>query len=386
MAAPLDGLRVLDFSTLVPGPLATLILAEAGADVVKVERPAGGDIMREYEPKFGTASSNFALLNRGKRSITADLRSDAGLERVLSLALEADVVVEQFRPGVMRRLRLSYEDIVAENPSVVYCSVTSFGQEGERAMKAAHDLNFMAMTGALSLVSKQDGTPSMPITPFGDIAAGSFPAVVNILLALFSARATGRGTHLDISMSDNLFTYLYWALGEGWSSGDWPAPNSGLVTGGTPRYGLYETSDGRFVAAAPLEQQFWEEFCELVGVETRLQTEQADHGEVRRAVAAGIAARTANHWERMFEGRDVCCTVVRTLEEAVRDPYFVARGVFSREVADPSGELTMPALPVPLDEQLRNAETLRRYPDTDDPDIRWLSRESANGGDRQWPV
>lgn len=373
MNAPLEGVRVLDFSTLVPGPLATLILAEAGADVVKVERPGEGDLMRSYEPKLGVASSNFALLNRGKRTVTADLRSADGFARVHDLAVEADVIVEQFRPGVMDRLGLSYGHIAAANPEVVYCSITSFGQEGERALQAAHDLNFMALTGALSLVADRDGKPPLPITPFGDIAGGSYPAVVNILLGLLAARSTGHGTHIDVSMTDNLFTFLYWALGEGWSSGEWPAPNDGLVAGGTPRYGLYATSDNRYVAAAPLEDQFWDRFCDLVDLDVPLRRPDANQDEIRTAVSDRISSHPAAHWDEKFKGHDVCCTVVRTVEEATSDPFFALRGIFSREVTDPTGQLVIPALPVPLDADLRDSATRRSYPESGSEEISWLA-------------
>ena len=203
---PLKGIRVLDFSTLLPGPLATLILAEAGAEVIKIERPGRGDEMRTYEPKFGPDSVNFALLNRGKRSIAIDLKAPAALEKLKPLIESADVVVEQFRPGVMDKLGLGYEAFAALNPRIVYCALTGYGQHGPRADVAAHDLNYVAESGMLMLTNGADGAPVLPAALVADIAAGTYPAVINILFALRERDRTGKGCKLDVAMADNLFT------------------------------------------------------------------------------------------------------------------------------------------------------------------------------------
>ncbi|MGZ5147730.1 MAG: CaiB/BaiF CoA transferase family protein, partial [Burkholderiales bacterium] len=216
---PLKGVRVLDFSTLLPGPLATLILAEAGAEVIKIERPGRGDEMRSYEPRFGTDSVNFAMLNRGKRSIAIDLKQPDARDTLKPLLETADVIVEQFRPGVMDRLGLGYEALRAINPRIVYCAVTGYGQHGPRADVAAHDLNYVAESGMLSLTAGSDGAPVLPAALVADIAGGTYPAVINILLALREADRTGIGCKLDIAMADNLFTLMYWGLGNGHVAG-----------------------------------------------------------------------------------------------------------------------------------------------------------------------
>src|SRR5687768_8746098 len=195
---PLEGIRVLDFSTLLPGPLATLLLAEAGAEVIKIERPGTGDEMRSYTPKFGTDSVNFALLNRGKRSIAIDLKAQNAVSRLRPLLEKADVIVEQFRPGVMDRLGLGYEAASALNPRVVYCSITGYGQSGPRAQTAAHDLNYIAETGMLALSAGPDGVPVLPPALIADISGGAYPAVMNILLALRACEKSGRGCKLDV--------------------------------------------------------------------------------------------------------------------------------------------------------------------------------------------
>ena len=219
---PLAGVRVLDFSTLLPGPLATLILAEAGAEVIKIERPGRGDEMRSYVPKFGADSVNFAMLNRGKKSIAIDLKDAAAREALLPLLREADVVVEQFRPGVMDRLGLGYEALAQINPRIIYCAITGYGQTGPRAHVAAHDINYVAESGMLSLAAGEGGAPIVPPALIADIGGGTYPAVINILLALRARDTSGKGCKLDIAMGDNLFTFLYWAMGNGLAAGEWP--------------------------------------------------------------------------------------------------------------------------------------------------------------------
>lgn len=338
---PLEGVKVLDFSTLLPGPMCTLLLADAGADVIKIER-AQGDEMRSYVPKFGTDSVNFALLNRGKKSVVADLKSPEVRAKIEQLLREADVVVEQFRPGVMARLGLGYEDVAKINPGIIYCSITGYGQHGPYSRIAAHDLNYQAQAGMLSLAADDSGKPVVPAVLTADLAGGAYPAVMNILLALRQRDRSGQGCHLDISMADNLFTLMYWGLGNGWTAGDWPKPAGDLVTGGSPRYQIYETSDGQFLAAAPLEDKFWGNFLALIGAPEL--SDDSDAVTVREKVAAIIRTRPAEAWLAIFEGHDTCVSQVIDLRQASQDPHFQARGVFKRTLRAANGE-TIPALP-----------------------------------------
>ena len=357
---PLAGIRVIDFSTLLPGPLASLLLAEAGAEVIKIERPGRGDEMRSYRPKLGADSVNFALLNRGKRSIAIDLKAEGALDRLRPLLQKADVVLEQFRPGVMDRLGLGYEALKALNPRIVYCALTGWGQTGPKSDVAAHDLNYVAESGMLALAAGADGAPVVPAALVADIAGGTYPAVMNILLALRERDRTGVGCKLDIAMADNLFSFLYWAVGNGLAAGQWPRPGAELVTGGSPRYNIYRTADGRYLAAAPLEQKFWENFCALIGLDARFRDDQGQEAATRQAVAQRIAARDSAHWEQTFAGQDVCCSIVRSMEEALRDPHFAARGIFARALV--SGSDSIPALPVPIAEHFRAESPQAGYP------------------------
>lgn len=351
---PLEGIRILDFSTLLPGPLASLILAEAGAEVIKIERPGRGDEMRSYVPRFGEDSVNFALLNRGKRSIAIDLKAPGAKETLHPLIASADVIIEQFRPGVMERLGLGYKALRAINPRLVYCAITGYGQNGLRADTAGHDLNYMAECGLLSLSVGADGAPVLPPALIADIAGGAYPAVINILLALRAREHTGSGCKLDIAMCDNLFTFLYWALGNVWAAGQWPRPGGDLLTGGSPRYQIYRTADGRYLAAAPLEDKFWSNFCELIGLATELRDDTRDAAATRAAVAQIIAGASADEWRRRFAGQDVCCSIVASLEEALADPNFHMRRLFERRLAGTPGRI--PALPVPVADAFRGPE------------------------------
>lgn len=345
-APPLQDLLVLDFSTLLPGPLAGLMLAEAGARVIKIERPGRGDEMRSYQPRAGQSSVNFHLLNRGKQSIAIDLKAADALAKLRPLLERADVLIEQFRPGVMASLGLGYEALCKINPRLVYCSITGWGQSGPKSRVAAHDLNYMAETGILSLGADANGAPIVPPVLAADIAGGTYPAVINILLALRQRERTGQGSFLDIAMSDALFTFAYWAIGNAVMTGESPQPGKDLVSGGSPRYQIYKTADARFLAAAPLEDKFWDRFCHLIDLSAPLRAVSAPAEQVIAAVQAAIERKTAEEWRAVFAGEDVCCSIVEDLPRAMRDPHTLARGLFERTVQ--AEGTTLPALPVPI--------------------------------------
>jgi crotonobetainyl-CoA:carnitine CoA-transferase CaiB-like acyl-CoA transferase len=343
----LEGLKVLDFSTLLPGPMASLMLADAGAEVIKVERPGSGEEMRLYAPKWGADSVNFNMLNRGKKSLAIDLKDAAAREVLDPLLREADVLIEQFRPGVMARLGLGYEDVRKINHDIVYCSVSGYGQVGPKALRAGHDMNYIGDAGLLGLSYGSQEGPVVPPALIADIAGGTYPALINILLAL-RARDAGRGgAYLDISMADNLFPFLYWAMGNGQAAGSWPGNGNDLVTGGTCRYRMYGTADGKVLAAAPLEQKFWMSFCDAIGLEEHLWDDAKDPEGTAARVAEIVRSKPAAHWEAVFEIADCCCTIVRSIKEAMEDPHFRARGVFDRVLVNENGA-SIVGLPMPI--------------------------------------
>lgn len=318
---PLHGCLVLDFSTLLPGPLATLLLAEAGAEVITIERPGAGQM------------ASLAQLTRGKTGLVLDLKSPDDRQRLQPLLERADVLVEQFRPGVMDRLGLGYEHVAAINPKIVYCSITGYGQDGPKSGVAGHDLNYIAETGLLSLSMGTVSNPVIPPALMADIAGGSYPAVINILLALRERDRIGRGRHLDVSMADNLFTLMI---------------GSSIITGGSPRYRLYATKDGRMLAVGALEQKFWDAFCEIVNLDPHLRDDSIDSAATASRVAELVASEIAETWAVRIAGRDCCCSIVASVEEAMRDPHFVARRLFRHQFAGADGR-TIPALTVPID-------------------------------------
>jgi len=353
MTQPLSGILVLDFTTLLPGPLATLMLAEAGAEVVKIERP-GGEELRRYPPHIDGESAVYALLNRGKKSIVLDLKAADDLARLSPFLARCDVVVEQFRPGTMARLGLGYEAIKAVNPRVVYCAITGYGQDGPRRNEAGHDLNYIAATGLLALSPGPEDRPTVPPALIGDIGGGAMPAVMNILLGLRRRDATGEGCFIDIAMTDAMFTFAWHALASGFAERCFPAPGAGRLTGGSPRYQLYPTRDGKLVACAALEQKFWLAFCAAIGLAAPLMDDRVDAAATTAAVRSIIASRTAHEWEPVFAAADCCVTIVTDLEHAVRDPHFVGRGLFAHQLATAGGTV-IPALPVPIDPGFRAA-------------------------------
>lgn len=358
---PLSGVKVLDLSTLLPGPLATLLLAEAGADVIKLERPGRGDEMRSYEPKFGGASANYAILNRGKRAYAVDFKDPSQRDRVLELGADADVVIEQFRPGVADRLGLGYVAMKAVNPQVVYCSITGYGPSGPLAARAGHDLNYLAESGLLGVVRDSTGSPALPVTVLADIAAGTYPAVMNILLALRQAERTGEGCHLQVSMVHNLHVLGYGYFATHQAAGTWPRPGAELLTGGSPRYHIYPTADQRYIACAALEQKFWDRLVENVGLDGKFHDDDGQEQAVIAALEAIFSQHPAAHWRAVLDGEDVCTVVVNEWHEAV------AAGLVEinapERVSTPDDPTTsMATMPTSVDPALRRVGGTAAYP------------------------
>ncbi|CAM5216102.1 hypothetical protein ARD30_02775 [Bosea thiooxidans] len=343
---PLDDLLVLDFSTLLPGPLASLFLSEAGARVIKIERP-GGEDMRGFPPRFGETAAPFAVLNRGKESVEIDLKAADALARLSPLIAQADILIEQFRPGVMERLGFGYEALKVLNPRLIYCSISGYGQSGPRAQEAGHDINYQALGGLLGQSLERGEPPPLPPPLVADIAGGTMPAVLNILLALLQRGRSGEGCHLDIAMADAMPTFAWYGLAQGQVTGSFPDGGEGLLTGQSPRYGLYATADGWFLAVGALEPKFWQGFCDGIGLDAALRDDRRDPEATRAGIARIVASESAGHWRAVLEPLDCCCTVVRTLEEAVSDPQMTARGLLDAQVEEPGGRRLV-STPLPL--------------------------------------
>ncbi len=325
---PLDGVRVLDLSRLLPGPYATLVLADLGADVVKVEDPQGGDPVRWMPPLAGEQSGFFHALNRNKRSLRLDLRRPVGAAAFRRLARRFDVVVESFRPGVMDRLGVGYEALAAENPGVILCSISGWGQDGPYRGRAGHDLDYCATAGVLAL----NGPPDRPL-PLGvqvaDVAGGSWPAVTGILAALVRRAATGEGAQVDVSMTDGALAMLALQLGGAAARGSPLRRGQEILNGGSACYGVYRARDGRFVALGALEPKFFRTFCEAAGRPDLAERQFDDGGRGPRAeLEALFATRTRDEWARLGEAHDACLAPVLEGDEPAGDLQLRARGMF----------------------------------------------------------
>jgi len=327
---PLTGVRVLDLTRLLPGPVATLHLADMGADVIKIEDHAAGDYARILGDGPDGVSVFFRSVNRNKRGLRLDLKQARGREVLLHLARAADIVVESFRPGVSDKLGIGYEALRAVNPKIVYCAITGYGQTGPLAMAAGHDLNYIGFAGVLDQIGIDGGQPAIPNLQVGDLLGGAMTAVMGILAALFDAQRTGQGRLVDVAMSEAVLAHNLFPLFALQTAGAVPARGGDILSGGDAGYGVYATADGRYMAVAPLEQKFWQVFCEAIGRpdwQARHGARGAAAAALRRELVELFASRSQAYWRDFFANVDCCVTPVLDVAEALEHPQFRARGM-----------------------------------------------------------
>lgn len=326
----LDGIRVLDLSRLLPGPYATHLLAEAGADVIKIEDTEMGDYARYTPPStdqgFGVI---YDAINRGKRSVSVDLSADRGREVFFDLVKDADVVFEQFRPGVVERLGVDYETVREHNPQIVYCSLSGYGQNGPYRDRVGHDLNYAATAGLLDMTRRdRSEQPRIPGIPVGDMSGGLFAAVSMIGAVLSRELGNSDGEYVDVSMTDAVVSFSQALVPEVLAGRD-VSPGETRLTGKYPCYGVYETADGRYASLAALEPKFWREFCEAVGredlIDMHMSDSAAERAAVREAVADVFAEKTRDEWEAEIGGEETMFAAVNTVSEAIEHPQIEAR-------------------------------------------------------------
>jgi crotonobetainyl-CoA:carnitine CoA-transferase CaiB-like acyl-CoA transferase len=341
---------VLDFTTLLPGPYATMMLADLGADVLRIESPARPDITRLLPPfdEHGHAVAH-AYLARSKRSLALDLKQESAIEIVHRLVAGRDIVVEQFRPGVMGRLGLDYAALRRVNPRLIYCSITGYGQTGPWRERAGHDINYLAIAGLLAYSGRADSGPPPLGFQLADVAGGALHAVIAILTAVIDRHQTGAGRHIDLSMTDAAFS-LNAVAGAGFLAGGVePRRETMLLNGGTA-YGCYRTKDGRYLAVGSLEPEFRRQLCAAIGrpelYPLALSGGDADQRAFRDALAATLAQRPLAEWQAIFAQCDACVEPVLELSEAVAHPQIRARGLVV-EVPDPGGG-TQPQIRTPI--------------------------------------
>ena len=330
MPAALEGVTVLDFTRLLPGPFCTQLLCNLGADVIKVEDPQLGDYMRAVPPIVHDVSYPFAMVNRGKRSLAVDLKTSEGQEILRQLVGRADIIVEQFRPGVMARLGADYDGLAMWNPKLIYCSFSGYGQNGPYKDLPGHDINFEALAGILSVTRNRDERrPAVPGVPIADLAGG-FNAAVAILASLRTRDRTGRGEFIDVSIYDTAVTLLVLGLARYLATGEEPMPGETLLTGSFPFYSLYETKDGQWLSVAAVEPKFWERMCELIGapeLSGKQFAEPPERPAIAEKLAAGFRERTLAEWEPLFFAERLPIAGVKRVPEVVHDPQVKARGL-----------------------------------------------------------
>jgi alpha-methylacyl-CoA racemase len=327
LSPALAGIRVLDLASVGPAARASRTLADYGADVVKVGAvPRAGSV--QIVPPYYAYSGN-----RGVRRALFDLKDDEGREAFLTLADSADVVIESFRPGVVRKLGIGYDTVRSRNPRVVYCSTSGFGQTGPRSAWAGHDVNYLATAGFLDCSGRRaDGRPALPGATVADIAAGGMHAAMAIMAALVGRERTGEGEYLDVSIADGALAMMSLYVDEYLATGVEPGPGHYILTGRYACYEIYECADARFVSVGAIEPQFWTNLCRLLGLEryADAQLDDALQGEVSAAMAEVFATRTRDEWVAELGPADTCVAPVNTVAEAVSDEQYVAR----RSIAD----------------------------------------------------
>jgi alpha-methylacyl-CoA racemase len=331
--APLAGVKVLDLTRLLPGPMCTLHLADLGADVIKVEDTGAGD--------YASAPVR-DMVNRNKRGMQLDLKHPAGVDALLALCENADVLVEGFRPGVMDRLGVGWAAVHARNPRLVYASISGYGQSGPLRDEPGHDMNYSALVGVADQMGSPSGELALSNVPVADLLGGTMTAVMGILAALFDAARTGRGRHVDIAIADGLLAHAVLPMAAVHREGRPRAASSDRLTGLLPCYAFYETADGRFLAVGALERKFWDAFCVCLGRED-LQAQHVPSSpeasmRLRSEVAAILRAKPLAHWQALFEHAQCCVTPVLRLDEALEHPHFVSRGM-SVEVHGSDGQV-----------------------------------------------
>lgn len=321
---PLTGIRILDLTRLLPGAYCTLLLADMGADVIKVEEPGAGDYMRWTPPLAGGQSALFNAINRNKRSVTLNLKADAGRDLLLRLVQGADVLVEGNRPGVMDRLGLGWEVVHARNPRLVMCSITGYGQDGPFASRAGHDLNYMATAGGLGLNGERDGPPVPPAVQVADIGGGGLQPAVAILGALVGVQRGGEGRWIDASMTDGAVSWLALALATH-AGGETVARGHQRLSGRFACYRVYACKDGGYYSVAALEPKFWSALCGALERPDLVDLQYSDDSVVHVALEEMFASRTRLEWQRRLSALDACCEPVLDIDEVPSHPQIAAR-------------------------------------------------------------
>lgn len=350
-AGSIAGLNVLDLSRMLPGPYCSMILADHGADVIAVE-----------DRRFAADNLFFPGLYRNKKHLCLNLKDPEGKEIFLRLVESADVVIEGFRPGVTARLGIDYDTLRRDHPRIIYCSITGFGQTGPYRHRAGHDVNYLAAAGILDLIGPKDGPPTIPAVQIADIAGGGQQAVTGILLALLARERTGRGQHIDISMTDGLLGLLALPQELSRRSGAEPRRGDDLLSHRYACYNVYQTADQRYLAVGALEHRFWKQLCTLLDIPAYVdrQYDESCRLELIEVLQARIGRRTAAQWEELLADHDVCCTTLNRFADIFSHPLFVERQMLVSIDDEVGGTQQMIGIPIKMSD---TPGSIRRPPD-----------------------
>jgi len=367
MKGPLKKLKILDFSTMLPGPYGTMILADMGAEVIKIENPRQLDLMRFAPPVVDGISAVYSHINRGKRSLTVDLKQPASLDIIHDLISDYDIIVEQFRPGVMEKMGLGYTKLKAIKNDIIYCSLSGYGQTGSYARRAGHDINYMALSGLDSFSGREESGPSFSGLQIADIAGGSKNLAIALLAAYIRRLETGKGDYIDISITDSAFAMSVFSTAAFLNHRQHPAREGEMLNGGF-LYDYYKTKDHRYLAVGPIEPHFFKAFCTAIGRDD-LSEEGIGNRDRKKEIAGIIATRASGEWEEIFKNIDACVEPVRTLGEAIASPPLTERDMIISVSSHMGNELVQTGNPIKFSSGKYQAENAGVPPGHDNEDI-----------------
>lgn len=349
----LSGVKVLDLSRLLPGPYCSLMMADYGAEVIKIEEPGLGDYIRWRKPAIEGIGARHLTVNRNKKSIELNLKSEEGKEIFRKMAASADVILESFRPGVMDRLGIGYDEISKLNEGIVYCSLTGYGQTGPYRHLPGHDINFIGYSGILGLIGQKDGKPVVPGVQIADLGGGALMALSGITMALLHKERTGKGQYIDVSMLDGAVTWLYTAASDYFASGEIPERGETRLDGHFAFYNVYETKDNKYLSVGASEEKFWKNICELIEKPEWIELQEGPtdvQEQLKKEMAQLFKQKNQNEWLDLLQTEDTCVGPVYDIDEIFSDPQIIERELFTKMNHPVAGDIKQIGFPIKFSE------------------------------------
>ncbi|WP_336046697.1 CaiB/BaiF CoA transferase family protein [Solibacillus ferritrahens] len=349
----LKGVKVLDLSRLLPGPYCTLMMADYGAEVIKIEEPGQGDYIRWRKPAIEGIGARHLTINRNKKSIEINLKTDEGKEIFKKMAADADVILESFRPGVMNRLGLGYEEISKINEGIVYCSLTGYGQTGPYRYLPGHDINYIGYSGILGLIGEKDGKPIVPGVQIADIGGGALMALSGICMALFHKERTGKGQYIDVSMMDGAVTWLYAAASDYFASGKVPERGSNRLDGQFAFYNVYKTKDKKYLTVGASEFKFWKRICELIEKPEWISLHEGSEEvqeKLKQKLTQLFKQENQAYWIELLASEETCVSPVNDIDQIFKDPQVIERELFKEMNHPLAGTIKQIGFPIKFSE------------------------------------